>query len=337
MDNIHTYYDVLMVSRNASQDVIRAAFKSLCQKYHPDRNMHPDAERIFQQLNEAYSVLSNPVERSKYDKQLLNYEKEFNSNNYEENYKQFKNKTSLYSTELRNKITELTNKIKTFFEKAVELILRIGFLVVIGLLLFGIVDGYQSYYASENLTYAQEEVMDAAQELDEATPELDDYEDYPYISETAENLFDNNNELQQVSNIDSRTHAPNGEPYPDSAGYVTGYPQLNNDGASILTIDNSQNTGAIFGKLYYLDELQDSAVRYFYIPSGGGLNLRDISPGYYDVRYRDLENGHISKSESILIEEYEDYDGVRFSEITMTLYKVSNGNMQTYSIPESEF
>lgn len=45
----------------------------------------------------------------------------------------------------------------------------------------------------------------------------------------------------------------------------------------------------------------------------------------------------ISKSEPILIKEYEDYDSVRFSEITMTLYKVSNGNMHTYSIPESEF
>ena len=37
------------------------------------------------------------------------------------------------------------------------------------------------------------------------------------------------------------------------------------------------------------------------------------------------------------MEEYEDYDSLRFSEITMTLYKVSNGNMQTYSISESEF
>ncbi len=78
MNNINTYYDVLMVSRNASQEVIRAAFKSLCQKHHPDRNAHPNAERMIQQLNEAYSVLSNPIERNKYDKQLLDYEQKVN-------------------------------------------------------------------------------------------------------------------------------------------------------------------------------------------------------------------------------------------------------------------
>ena len=83
--------------------------------------------------------------------------------------------------------------------------------------------------------------------------------------------------------------------------------------------------------------MQPQAVRYFYIQGGGGLNIRNISAGNYDVRYKDLEQGYISKSEPMLVQEYEDAYGSRFSEITMTLYKVSNGNMQTYSIPESEF
>lgn len=78
MNNLHTHYDTLMVSRNASAEVIRAAFKSLSQKYHPDKNKHPDADRIMQQLNESYKILSDPIARSKYDKSLSTYELESN-------------------------------------------------------------------------------------------------------------------------------------------------------------------------------------------------------------------------------------------------------------------
>ena len=78
MNSIHTHYDTLMVSRNASAEVIRAAFKSLSQKYHPDKNNHPDADRIMQQFNEAYQILSDPIARSKYDKSLSAYERESN-------------------------------------------------------------------------------------------------------------------------------------------------------------------------------------------------------------------------------------------------------------------
>jgi DnaJ-class molecular chaperone len=81
MNSPHTHYDTLMVSRNASPEVIRAAFRSLSQKYHPDKNNHPDANRIMQQFNESYKILSDPIERSKYDKLLTEYEHSSNDKN----------------------------------------------------------------------------------------------------------------------------------------------------------------------------------------------------------------------------------------------------------------
>lgn len=81
MNSLHTHYDTLMVSRNASPEVIRAAFKSLSQKYHPDKNNHPNADRIMQQFNESYKTLSDPIERSKYDRSLAEYESKFNDEN----------------------------------------------------------------------------------------------------------------------------------------------------------------------------------------------------------------------------------------------------------------
>jgi DnaJ-domain-containing protein 1 len=63
-----TLYDVLEVSRNASLSVIRAAYKSLVQRYHPDKNPdNPDAENQLKLINHAYETLSDPSSRLAYD------------------------------------------------------------------------------------------------------------------------------------------------------------------------------------------------------------------------------------------------------------------------------
>ena len=59
---IYTHYDNLKVARNAPPEVIRAAYKALAQKYHPDRNSNnPDSERIMVIINTSYEVLSDPI------------------------------------------------------------------------------------------------------------------------------------------------------------------------------------------------------------------------------------------------------------------------------------
>jgi len=62
------YYKILGVSKNASEDEIKKAYRKLARKYHPDLN--PDnraAEKRFKEINEANEVLSNPENRKKYD------------------------------------------------------------------------------------------------------------------------------------------------------------------------------------------------------------------------------------------------------------------------------
>src|SRR5215468_1577758 len=62
------YYELLGVSRKASAKDIRAAFRKLARKYHPDLNPGDKAaEEKFKQLQEAYDVLSDPKKRQMYD------------------------------------------------------------------------------------------------------------------------------------------------------------------------------------------------------------------------------------------------------------------------------
>ncbi|MFE5491433.1 DnaJ C-terminal domain-containing protein [Streptomyces virginiae] len=62
------FYEVLGVSRTASQDEIQQAYRKLARKNHPDVNKDPGAEERFKDLNEAYSVLSDPKTRARYDR-----------------------------------------------------------------------------------------------------------------------------------------------------------------------------------------------------------------------------------------------------------------------------
>ncbi len=68
MDNKRDYYEVLGVSKTATPDELKKAYRKLAVKYHPDRNPgDKEAEDKFKEAAEAYSVLSDPEKRQRYD------------------------------------------------------------------------------------------------------------------------------------------------------------------------------------------------------------------------------------------------------------------------------
>ena len=79
------YYKVLGITKSATSDEIKKAYRKLARKLHPDINPNDkEAQTKFQQLNEANEVLSNPEKRKKYDK----YGKDWGKGEEYEKYKQ---------------------------------------------------------------------------------------------------------------------------------------------------------------------------------------------------------------------------------------------------------
>ena len=65
------FYAVLGVSTDAGQDEIRAVYRRLAFALHPDRNSDPESQLRFQEVIEAYTVLSDPEQRAQYDARLF--------------------------------------------------------------------------------------------------------------------------------------------------------------------------------------------------------------------------------------------------------------------------
>ena len=81
------YYKILGVNKNATEREVKAAYRKLARKYHPDLN--PGDKKVedkFKEINEAYEVLSNPEKRKKYDELGSNWEQILRAREYARQY-----------------------------------------------------------------------------------------------------------------------------------------------------------------------------------------------------------------------------------------------------------
>lgn len=304
MGKIHTHYDNLKVTRNAPPEVIRAAYKTLTQKYHPDR--HPgnaDAERVMALINVSYQVLSDPVKRTEHDRWIDQQEQvgtpqRAPSSPWPSTPQQPRQSPPQSTPQPApppspSSVSAMSGLVSHVFRYR---------------LLYGLAGFMVWFWVTD-------------------TPKKPPLGPKPY-------------QYSQAPAIPEKVRpvvAPNGQPWPVAAGYVKGYQQLHTAGLSTVTVDNSRNDSEVFVKLVSLDSAQAYPVRQFYIPAFASFTLKQVTAGSYDIRYRDLGTGGLSRSEAITLSEVHTDEGAQYSNLTMTLYKVKNGNMKTYGLSDAEF
>lgn len=296
-----THYDNLMVARNAPPEVIRAAYKSLSQKYHPDRHGgDARAAQVMTIINSSYEVLSDPVRRRQHDEWIA--QQESAGFNHSEKPTQ-----PTQAARPANPNPNKPSRIGSFLGHIGRYPLQYFFVGLVAWLTF--------FY--------------------ELSPPPKGPKPYSQTA-PAPPLRASNPSQASITYVRPAT-APNGRPWPTAASYIAGYPRSNTDGLSSVTVDNSRNDSDVFVKLVSLSTTEAYPVRQFYIPARGTFMAENVTAGTYDVRYRDLTTGGLSRSESFVLEETQVSGGIQYSQMSLTLYKVQNGNMQTYRLGEDEF
>lgn len=295
MAKIHTHYDNLKVSRHAPQEVIRAAYKALSQKYHPDKN--PDDERaarIMAIVNTAYNALSDPVRRKEHDDWIASEEWEvewLESSHGEDGRERPRGEAQWEPRQVQAPARwrfllapRWWGGMLAFFAAGVGLT---ALLVDPPKVLPAALAWAGKPPAAAAVTpNSPPDPLGADASNDGWARPAGQSEAPPDIKALGVTQLvvparapDCDTDLQsQVS--------PNGDPWPAQSGYIDSFPVGNQGEEMQILIDNSNNPSPVLVKVYDLD--RRSNVRHAYVLGRARFLVDKLSAGKYEVRYQNI-------------------------------------------------
>jgi len=304
MAKIHTHYDNLKVSRHAPQEVIRASYKALSQKYHPDKNPGDEkSARIMAVVNTAYNVLSDPVRRKEHDEWIAAEEWEvewLESSNAKEG--QPRKNTDNWEGQAPPKPRRKRlwrdprwwlGMSGCFVAGAVAAVLTIEQqpdIIPSALAWGGIAQHDPVKTGRSDALGVDASSDDWGRRIGPAgargpAPEVRALA----VTQLAvpARAPDCSTDLQTLA-------SPSGDPWPLESSYLPGYP-VGNEGVEMqVVIDNSANAAPVFVKLYDLDRRAN--VRHAFVQQRANFTFDKLAAGKYEVRYQNVVDG-ASKAE----------------------------------------
>jgi len=302
MGKIHTHYDNLKVARGAPQEVIRAAYKALSQKYHPDKNFGDDkAARIMAIVNTAYDTLADPQRRKEHDDWIAQeeFEVEWLESTHDDPHRAADGPAQAWADgpEPRRRPVRLLRSWRWWLTAA-------------GCLALGWVGGVMTVAeprqvstvlasawggsptgltasTSRSPTRAEKEELDGWSTPAARTGQSDAESPGAPIKVMALSqiiLPDGSGECESET---PALVAPNGEPWPTRSGYVPGFLVANKGHDTQLTLDNSVNGFPVFIKVYDLE--RRSNVRYVFVQAHDKYVVEDLVTGRYEIRYQNID------------------------------------------------
>lgn len=304
-----THYDILHVGRDAAPDVIRATYRTLCRKYHPDLNASStDSTKMMAIINVSYDILSSATRRQAYDDWLAEQE------SLHGRIASASADWWLFTLPATSHVSATAAHISRYVGRYMVAVLAMTFTMA-------------AIVNPEGEPALPDPALLAA-----SPPLAIDEPHLALINATAISPG-----AARPAGYVRPSHDPNGLPWPTQAGYLKNTPILDNGGHAIVKVENAANSSDVFVKLVALRGLREYPVRQFYIPAHGSFTLKNLSPGLYDVRYRDLDNGRLARSEEFMLAEDGGAKGAPHAKATVTLDKVQRNRVDIFALLETEF
>ena len=303
MAKIHTHYDNLKVSRHAPQEVIRAAYKALSQKYHPDKNPGDErAARIMAIVNTAYNILSDPVRRKEHDDWIASeeWEVEWLESSHGDDGREKPRGEAQWEPRQVEAPARWRFLLAPRWWGGMLAFFAGG--VVLTILLVDPPKVLPSALAWAGKPPAVTPPNSPPDPLGADTSndgwarpagQSDAPPDIKALGTTQlvvpARAPDCDTDLQsQVS--------PNGDPWPAQSGYIDSFPVGNQGEEMQILIDNSNNPSPVLVKVYDMD--RRSNVRHAYVLGRAKFLVDKLSAGKYEVRYQNILVGG-SRSECV--------------------------------------
>jgi hypothetical protein len=288
MKKIHTHYDNLKVARSAPPEVIRAAYKTLSQKYHPDKNPGDSrAARVMALVNSAYNTLSDQRQRKEHDEWIAATEREMDWLKIAQANQDWAAQETAKKAQVQAAATGLAR-----IGRASRWWLAILVGMAIGWLLAQAtpLNPAQARMPQVTVLPASSKaeglmLTGGSAAVNETAPGK--MQDYLLAVISQVTPVPANGSCQQTA-AQRPVFAPNGEPWPLLSGYVPGYKVANQGGSTRVLVDNSANGSDVFVKLF--DVAQRQEVRYVLVLAGQKFTIDNLITSHYEVHSVNLAN-----------------------------------------------
>ena len=297
MAKIHTHYDNLKVARMAPQEVIRAAYKALSQKYHPDKNPGDDkAARIMAIVNTAYGILSDPMRRKEHDEWIAAEEWEI---------------AWLESTNddiARHRVSGVSSAWEAPAAAPARPLLRqpAVWMTLTAVFAAGLAAGALFPSAPRVVRMVRAPAPAPVPVLPVAAPAApvaartipDDFAARPDPASAASAPSLKTLAVTELA-VPARgadcsteirtTTAPNGSPWPERSGYIDGYALVNQGPHMRIEVSNAVNDSPVLVRVVDLERAAN--VRHAYILPHESFTIDKLVAGRYQVRYQNVDPG----------------------------------------------
>jgi len=324
MPRTRTYYDCLNVSRDASDEEIKRAFRKLAQQLHPDRNHAANASDLMAVVNAAHDVLANPQKRAEYDATLIR-EAQMARQAATQRRQAGPSRAAPQpgpKAHARPAAKPHTKKAKPSRRGNLWRWVAV-FIVACG------AGAWMGYDRDAGKAASVPPVVHQAPIV--APP--------PVAVVAAPAELPTSSPVKVVEPGEPECVPPPldplGAPWPAAASYIAGMPMLRDGGWSEITVDNTAGDKPVYAKVTDASGKRD--YRHAYIPARGRFTFARMDVGYYQLKYKMLDTGCAYASSRIRLEETLVGDRIKSSMYKLTLRKLANRNSQFSNVRSAEF